>query len=175
MLKMVPSQARGSRVARALQQVRNWSPGLALTVSLLLGAVLGQSVAEVRDAGGAEVHRRPRRSDESGINQAAIARKAAQGGAQERDRNGVASRGGGHTSSSIRWPGPSCAAHGSQRRSTRSIRAKSMRSASSPQTSATRWIHRLRLVDRLSDLRHCQPAGGGVEGRAVKDGPAGEG
>src|SRR6202171_4273870 len=40
---MVPLQAGGSRLWRALRHVRNWSPSVALGVSLLLGGVLGQS------------------------------------------------------------------------------------------------------------------------------------
>jgi hypothetical protein len=40
---MVPLQAGGSRLWRAVQHVRTWSPSIALGVSLVLGGVLGQS------------------------------------------------------------------------------------------------------------------------------------
>ncbi len=40
---MMPLQAGGSRLWRALHRVRNWSPSVALGVSLVLGAVLGHS------------------------------------------------------------------------------------------------------------------------------------
>jgi hypothetical protein len=43
LVKRVPPQARSNRLRWALQKVSNWSPGLALAVTLVLGGVLGQS------------------------------------------------------------------------------------------------------------------------------------
>src|SRR4030081_1659748 len=49
---MVPLHAGGSRIWRTVQRIRNWSVTVALGVSLLLAAVLGQStLATAQPAG----------------------------------------------------------------------------------------------------------------------------